>query len=106
MVSFKSGATSGSQAYSKVEVYPNPVREDYTGPIAIKGLVAETTVKITDLSGNLVNEIQSFGGQAVWDGTDFNGRRVATGTYLLFLANRGPDGRPTAASVAKVMVIR
>lgn len=104
IVSFKGTATEGAASYADVKVYPNPVRETYNGPIAISGLIAETTVKITDISGNLVNELNSFGGQAVWDGTDFNGNRVATGTYLLFLANIA-DRNSTRAHVAKILFI-
>lgn len=103
IISFKGNATKGAVSYSDVRVFPNPVRENYNGPIAIKGLLAETTVKITDISGNLVNELDSFGGQAIWDGTDFNGRRVATGTYLLFLANN--DRNAPAAHVTKILFI-
>ncbi len=101
IISFKGTATAGARNYDDVRVYPNPVRETYYGPIAISGLVAETTVKITDIRGNLVNELDSFGGQAIWDGTDFNGNRVATGTYLLFLADRDA----TAAHVSKILFI-
>jgi len=104
IISFKGTATEGAASYADVKVYPNPVRETYNGPIAISGLIAETTVKITDISGNLVNELNSFGGQAIWDGTDFNGNRVATGTYLLFLANRA-DRNATRAHVAKILFI-
>lgn len=104
IISFKGTATEGAATYADVKVYPNPVRETYNGPIAISGLIAETTVKITDISGNLVNELSSFGGQAIWDGTDFNGNRVATGTYLLFLANRA-DRVATRAHVAKILFI-
>jgi hypothetical protein len=89
--------------YSDVKVYPNPVREDYYGPIAIKGLLAESTVKITDISGNLVQEIESFGGQAVWDGTDFNGQRVSTGVYLIFMTTGDPLA--PAAAVSKILFI-
>ena len=101
IISFRGDATKGADSYSNVKVFPNPVRETYDGPIAITGLLAETTVKITDISGNLVNELQSYGGQAIWDGTNFRGDRVATGTYLIFLVNRGL----TAAHVTKVLVI-
>ncbi len=101
IISYRSDATEGASSYSDVRVYPNPVRETYNGPIAISGLLPETTVKITDISGNLVNELQSFGGQAIWDGTNFDGDRVATGTYLIFMANN----RPTAAHVTKILFI-
>jgi hypothetical protein len=104
IISFKGTATEGAVSYADVKVYPNPVRETYNGPIAISGLIAETTVKITDISGNLVNELNSFGGQAIWDGTDFSGNRVATGTYLLFLANRA-EREATRAHVAKILFI-
>ena len=85
IISYTGDAMEGSSVYSKVVVYPNPVRETYTGPIAIKGLVAETTVKIQDMGGNLVFETESLGGQATWDGTNFRGERVATGVYMIFL---------------------
>lgn len=101
LISFRGSATAGAADYSDVKVFPNPVRETYDGPIAISGLLAETTVKITDIGGNLVNELRSAGGQAIWDGKDFNGNRVATGVYLVFLANR----QPTAAHVTKILFI-
>ena len=44
-------ATQGEVNYDNVKVFPNPVRENYNGPIAISGLLSETTVKITDVSG-------------------------------------------------------
>ena len=82
-------------------VYPNPVRETYEGPVAIKGLVESTTVKITDMSGNLVYETESMGGQALWDGTNFRGERVATGVYMIYLSSS--DG--SIAHVTKLLFI-
>ena len=86
LVSYGGIATEGSPTYSDVYVYPNPVRPGYEGPITIKGLVENSIVKITDVSGNLVWETHSLGGQAVWDGNNFKGQRVATGVYLVMLA--------------------
>ncbi len=87
IISYKGDALEGSAFYSQVLVYPNPVRETYEGPVAIKGLVKNTTVKITDMGGNLVFETESLGGQAIWDGTNFRGERVATGVYMVFLSS-------------------
>ena len=101
IISYTGDAMEGSSVYSNVVVYPNPVRETYTGPIAIKGLVAETTVKIQDMGGNLVFETESLGGQATWDGTNFRGERVATGVYMIFLSNS--DGSLT--HVTKLLFI-
>jgi hypothetical protein len=101
IISYTGDAMAGSPVYSDVVVYPNPVRETYEGPIAIKGLVAGTNVKIQDMGGNLVYETESLGGQATWDGTNFRGERVATGVYLIFLSNS--DG--TLTHVTKLLFI-
>ena len=101
IISFKGDALAGSTMYSNVVVYPNPVRETYEGPVAIKGLVAQTNVKITDIGGNLVFETESLGGQAIWDGTNFQGNRVATGVYMIYLSS--PDG--SLSHVTKLLFI-
>jgi hypothetical protein len=101
IISYKGEAISGSTLYDNVVVYPNPVRETYQGPVAIKGLLEQTNVKIQDMGGNLVYETESLGGQALWDGTNFRGERVATGVYLIFLSS--PDGGLT--HVTKLLFI-
>ncbi|MFT7589951.1 MAG: hypothetical protein ACI959_002172, partial [Limisphaerales bacterium] len=58
--------------------------EDYNGPIAIKGLVTDADVKITDVSGKLIYETTALGGQVVWDGKGVDGDRAATGVYFVF----------------------
>lgn len=85
IISFRSTATEGSEyQLNTVKVFPNPVRPNYNGKIAINGLVSDANVKITDASGNLVYETTALGGQAVWNGKNFNGERVATGVYIVF----------------------
>ncbi|MCH2043822.1 MAG: regulator [Saprospiraceae bacterium] len=89
LISFRGEATEGRLLASKERVYafPNPVRPEYTGPITITGLVENVNVKITDISGRLVYEDQALGGQMVWDGADYNGRRVSSGIYMVFTVN-------------------
>jgi flagellar hook assembly protein FlgD len=77
------------------------VREDYNGPIAIKGLVEDANVKITDINGLLVSESTALGGQAIWDGTNGSGIRVSTGVYLVFTTNENG----TETNVAKILFI-
>jgi len=97
IISYKSStAPEPPSGLGDVYAYPNPVRESFTGLIGIKGLVNNASVKITDSNGNLVYETISEGGQAVWDGRDFNGRRAATGVYLVFVTNR--DGTEKVAT--------
>jgi len=102
LVSFRSTATDGIASNQCYKVFPNPVRENYEGPIAITGLVRNTNVKITDLVGNLVFETTSEGGQAIWDGRNTKGERVTTGVYLALCT--APEG--TSKCVSKIMVAR
>lgn len=88
IISFQGSALDAGPTHSEeVLVYPNPVRPEYTGDIAIKGLARNAYVKITDVSGNLVHETRAQGGQAVWNGVDYTGRRASTGVYLVFSVN-------------------
>ena len=101
LLSYKGTATDAQDDFSNVFVYPNPVREDYHGVIAIRGLVEDTDVRITDISGNLVSQTKSLGGQAIWDGKDLHGNRVQTGVYMVF--NASQDGELSQA--AKILFI-
>lgn len=100
--SYRGNATAGDDKFSKVYAFPNPVREDFTGNITITGLMRDSQVKITDVSGNLVYETRSDGGMATWDLNNYRGRHVSTGVYLAFCSS--PDGRNS--TVTKILVIR
>jgi len=102
IISYKGSATPPNPPGSKVYAYPNPVREDFTGLIAIKGLVNNSYIKITDTYGNLVYQTKSEGGQAVWYGNNFNGQRVATGIYMVFAVTIDK----TEKVVTKILVVR
>jgi hypothetical protein len=93
IISYKYTATDAKEDYDSVYAYPNPVKPDYEGLIAIKGLVRDCDVKITDTSGRLIYTTKALGGQAVWDGKNFEGRKAQTGVYIVFLTN--PDGSKT-----------
>jgi hypothetical protein len=103
LISYKSNATKGSDIHDETAIlaYPNPVRPDYEGPIAIRGLVEEANVKITDVNGVMIFETKAFGGQAIWDGKDYNGRKAASGVYLVFSSRK--DGLD--AIVTKILFI-
>lgn len=101
IVSYKGDATDGKTTNDDIYVYPNPVRESYDGIITIVNLVANSNVKITSISGNLVYETTAEGGTAKWDGRNFDGYRVQTGVYLIFCTNE--DGSETF--VSKILFI-
>ncbi len=104
LISYRAEATVAPGYHPGALVFPNPVREDYHGPIAIKGLAEDSTVKITDVSGQLVFETEALGGQAIWDGNDYNGRRANTGVYLVYATNRNSNDPQVA--VAKILLVK
>ena len=53
---------------SNVRVYPNPVKPDYNGVIAVDGLTLNAEVKITTVTGQLVYSGRANGGLFTWDG--------------------------------------
>ena len=89
---------------SNIYAFPNPVRPNYDGPIAIKGVAENANIKITDISGVLIYETTALGGQAIWDGRDYNGRKASTGVYLVFSTADGINN-PDAAST-KILFIK
>lgn len=98
---FRSDATAGTETFGNVYAFPNPVKPTYDGPIAITGMANNSIVKITDIAGNLVFETTSEGGQAVWDGKKYDGKRPSTGVYLVFCVNE--DASQTV--VTKILFI-
>jgi ligand-binding sensor domain-containing protein len=104
--SFRTATTSARPVHSNnVYAFPNPVRPDYRGPIAIKGLARNAEVIITDIDGQLVHKMDALGGQAIWDGKDASGREVAAGIYLVFSSSTDSFLNPDTA-VSKILVIR
>ena len=85
--SFRSTATAGAMQNQNVLVFPNPVPPGYSGMIGIRGLVDNALVKITELDGRLVYQTRALGGQAVWDGRDYKGRRISSGVYLVLVSD-------------------
>lgn len=85
-----------------IHAFPNPVKPNYSGLIAIKGFTRDALVHITDTRGHVVYSTQAFGGQAIWNGCTLEGKPVASGTYLVFAS--AADGK--MRSVTKILIIR
>lgn len=104
LCSYVSNATETNSEMTKDNVwaYPNPVKPDYTGYITVIGLTYNAQVKITTSNGVVVNEGRSNGGSYQWDGCDKNGKRVASGVYMVHTAtSEGNKG-----IVCKIAIIR
>ena len=88
MVSYRSDATSGGPVHGDVKIFPNPVRPGFSGLVGISGLASDVRLKITDVSGKLVRELEANGGGASWNLRDINGNRATSGVYLVFSSDR------------------
>ncbi|MCM5529506.1 two-component regulator propeller domain-containing protein [Parasegetibacter sp. NRK P23] len=87
LCSFRGTATEAkTEAYS-AKIFPNPVPSGYNRTIAIKELPRDAIVKITEPNGRLVFQTKALGGQAVWNGRDYRGNRVASGVYLVLVTD-------------------
>lgn len=100
--SYRGTATDADASDGKVLVFPNPVPSGYSGKIAIKGLAANSIVKITELNGRLVYQTRALGGQAVWDGRDYKGGRASSGVYLVLAT----DETGVEKTVTKIVFIK
>ena len=104
IASYMSDATRPEEKLdeSNIYAYPNPVKADYSGNIAIVGLTHDCNVKIVDTAGYLINEGTSNGGQYSWNGRNARGEKVASGVYyVLTYDSNGNEGVAT-----KIVVIR
>ena len=101
LISYWGDATQANPSYSDVYAYPNPVRPEIDDQVVITGLMNNSTVKITDLSGNLIYQGMSAGGQFVWNCRGRNGNRVATGVYLVLSST--PEAKESI--VTKITIV-
>jgi ligand-binding sensor domain-containing protein len=99
--SYRSDATEAQPEQGNVLVFPNPVPPGYNGPIAIKGLPENSIAKITELNGRLVYQTRSLGGQAIWNGRDYKGRKVASGIYIVIAS----DDQQQQKAVTRIVFI-
>lgn len=89
LIAYRSIATEGGTTNAEeLFIYPNPVPSNYNGMIAIRGFAENSDVRITDISGQLVYRTKANGGQAVWNGMDYTGRKAQSGVYLVFGVNK------------------
>ncbi len=100
IISYKSTATEGIES-CEIYAYPNPIKSNYNGLVAIKGLTKDANVKITDVSGSLIYQTKALGGQAIWDGKNLKGERAASGVYLVF--STSTDGAESCST--KILVV-
>ena len=97
-----SSTPNESMTSDNVWAYPNPVKPDYTGLITIVGLSQNADVKILTSNGRIVNEGKSNGGTYTWNGYDVNGKKVASGIYMVATATNDVE----KGTVCKIAIIK
>lgn len=97
-----SSTPNESMTSDNVWAYPNPVKPDYTGFITIVGLSQNADVKILTSNGRIVNEGKSNGGTYTWNGYDVNGKKVASGIYMVATATNDVE----KGTVCKIAIIK
>jgi len=103
LTSLKTEFAKPTEDFKTIKVYPNPFHPEKDFNVVIDGLVANSTIKIFTISGNLVKNISSPGGRtALWDGKDEKGQYVPTGVYLIIAYSE--DG--TKVGIGKLAVLR
>ena len=111
IVAYKSNVAPFGDSLGEVYAYPNPVRK-FHNTVTIDGrngtnLPKGTNVKILDVAGNLVYETnvvegeQLQGGKVIWDKKNLAGNYVASGIYIVLLANEDA----TETSTTKIAII-
>lgn len=104
LCSYVSDATATNDEMNKDNVwaYPNPVHSNYNGLITITGLSYDADVKIVTANGVLVAQGRSTGGTFTWNGSDLNGKRVASGIYMVETATQNGE----KGTVCKIAIIK
>lgn len=104
LVSYNNDASEPEDKLEKSQIiaYPNPVKPEYNGYITIKGLTANSSIKITSSNGQLITSGTSNGGIFTWNGRDKQGKRVASGVYSVMATNE--EGNESV--VTKIVMIR
>jgi hypothetical protein len=76
-----------SVATSNLRVYPNPWRQDkHAGyPVTFDQMASGSDIKIFNVSGHKVKELDGSSGTAIWDLTNDSGDHVASGVYIYLI---------------------
>ena len=101
ILTYQTDAWQGEADFSNLYCYPNPVRPEYSGDLRIMGLMADSYVSITDVSGNLIMRTRSIGSSITWDLRDSDGRRIEPGIYMI----HGVDSEGKKGKICKFLVL-
>lgn len=98
LCSYEAGTTAALPKLEKnnVNIFPNPVRVEFSGNLNVTGLTSGAEVKVLSTGGQLVARGNAIGGSWQWNLHHMgSGARVATGVYFIMVATA--DGKTSVA---------
>jgi hypothetical protein len=104
LTSFDTPSILPAESFNGLTIYPNPLfLKDGSQLVTIDGLIRNTDIKITSVSGKLVRQFSSPGGRtAFWDGRDDSGNLVNSGVYIVIAF----DQEGNSVETGKIAVLR
>ncbi|MFP5040127.1 T9SS type A sorting domain-containing protein [Parasediminibacterium sp. JCM 36343] len=79
----------GINGSKQVSIYPNPSPANYAGTFTISGLQNGTTISISNLQGKRYYQAVATGTNAIWNGCNNKGLKVAAGIYIVSVKDAG-----------------
>lgn len=104
LAALQTASIQSPQNFSEIFVYPNPFVLGNDGEsLTIEGLIKNSSIRIFNINGNLINDFKSPGGKiAFWNGKDLDGNLVPTGIYIIVAY----DEEANNVKTSKVAVIK
>jgi ligand-binding sensor domain-containing protein len=104
VTSFKTSAIKPQDSFTSLFMYPSPfILSGGNNQLTISGLVIDSDIKIVSITGKLISEFSSPGGNvAFWNGKDMDGNFVSSGIYLVIAFDK--EGNNAVAG--KIAVIK
>lgn len=101
VLTYQTDAIEGADNFDDLYCYPNPVRPEFSGELRIMGLMNDSQVSITTMSGDLIFRTRSQGATATWDLHTADGQRCEPGVYLI----HGVDSQGQSGRICRFLVL-
>ena len=100
-MSLRTASTKPKDDYSKIKIYPNPIKLKEHDRLFFERLMDNNSVKIVSLNGEKVLETKVYGGGFTWNLMNTYGNKIGPGIYLIFIIDQ--DG--LESMISKILVI-
>ena len=99
--SIKTSVLKPQPNLNQVKIYPNPLKLDLHDRLYFSDLKSESMIKITSLSGEIINEFKIEGGGFSWNLLSSGGKKIDSGIFLIFIVSENGN----EDLIGKILVI-